>query len=115
MKLTRKLILALVVIIFGIMAADAFLQLRREVALFEEDMALDETAMGQAVRVAVETAADDRGIEGAQAVVERIRASEDRVAIRWVRSIMPDRRSDARNSRTAKITPARRSSPARAR
>jgi signal transduction histidine kinase len=84
LKLTRKLILALVVVIFGIMTADAVLQLRREIALFEEDMSLDETAMGQAVRVAVETAATDRGIAEAQAIVDRIRASEDRVDLRWV-------------------------------
>ena len=101
MKLTRKLILALVVVIFAIMATDAVLQLQREIALFEDDMALDETAMGQAVRVAVETAASEGGLEAAQRVVDRVRAAEKRVDLRWVWVDSASRLDDAARAQIA--------------
>ena len=84
MKLTRKLILALVVTIFVVMGIDAALQLRREVTLFESDMAHDERAMGQALRVALEAAATEAGVDHARALLERIRQSESRVNLRWI-------------------------------
>jgi len=73
-----------VIALFGVMAVDAALELRRELNHFEADMALDEEAMGRAVRVAVETVAQKGGPDAARATLDRIRASEDRVDLRWV-------------------------------
>ncbi len=84
MKLTRRLILTLMVAIVVVMALGAFLQLRREIALFDDDMAQDERAMGHALRVAVEMVAADSGIEQAEQVVARAAASETRLNLRWV-------------------------------
>ncbi|MGH7894184.1 MAG: sensor histidine kinase [Candidatus Binatia bacterium] len=84
MKLTRKLVLALVVAICVVMATGAALQLRREIALFESDMAHDEHAMGQALRVALEAAANESGVDRARELLERIRRSESRVDLRGV-------------------------------
>ena len=84
MKVTRKLVLVIGGVIACIIALDAFFQLRREVALFEDDMALDETAMGQTVRVALETTAAEAGLAAARVTLDLIRASQSRVDLRWV-------------------------------
>src|SRR5262249_55915295 len=47
--------------IIVVMATDAALQLRREIALFEDDMARDEEAMGRVLQVAVERIAATGG------------------------------------------------------
>jgi two-component system, NtrC family, sensor kinase len=84
LKLVRKLILALVVVIVAVMTVDAVLQFRREVALFEDDMAQDERALGQVLRVAVEGMADEVGIERAARLFTAAAQSERRVNLRWV-------------------------------
>jgi two-component system NtrC family sensor kinase len=83
-KLTRRLILTLMVAIVVVMAFGAFLQLRREITIFDDDMAQDERAMGHALRAAVETVAADSGIEQAEHVVAQAAASETRLNLRWV-------------------------------
>jgi signal transduction histidine kinase len=83
-RLTRKLVAALVVAIVVVMAADAALQLRREIALFEDDMARDEEATGRVLQVAVERMAAAEGVEAALAVFDLMRASETRVNLRWL-------------------------------
>ncbi len=84
MKLTRKLVLTLMVAIVVVMAADAMLQLRRETSLFADDMAGDEEAMGRVLQVAVRDVAAHDGIDAAVAVFDRMRAAESRVGLRWV-------------------------------
>ncbi len=84
MRLTRKLVATLVVAILVVMAADAALQLRREIALFEDDMAGDEEATGNVIKVAVERVAATQGVEAARAVFDLMRGSETRVNLRWV-------------------------------
>src|SRR5262249_12632381 len=75
---------ALVVAILVVMAADAALQLRREIALFQDDMAEDEDATGRVIKVAVERIASTQGVEAALGVFDLMRASETRVNLRWV-------------------------------
>ena len=84
MKLTRRLIVTLMVAIVVVMALGAFLQLRREIALFDDDMKQDERAMGHALRTAVEKVAATSGIEEAEQVVARAAGSEARFNLRWV-------------------------------
>src|SRR5262249_38706697 len=66
-----------------VMATDAGLQLRREIALFEDDMARDEEAMGRVLQVAVERIAATGGGEAAADGVARMRGSQTRVGLRW--------------------------------
>jgi two-component system NtrC family sensor kinase len=89
-RLTRKLVFALVAGIVLVMAAGAALQLRREIALFEDDMARDEEAMGRVLQVALERVANDGGPEAAVAAVDLMRESETRVGLRWVWLDQPD-------------------------
>src|SRR4029453_5171365 len=84
LRLTRKLVLVLMAAIIVVMVADAALQLRREVALFEEDMARDEEAMGRVLQVAVERVAASDGVEAAADVVAHMRASQTRVGLHWL-------------------------------
>jgi signal transduction histidine kinase len=84
LRLTRKLVLVLMAAIIVVMVADAALQLRREVALFEDDMARDEEAMGRVLQVAVERVAASDGVEAAADVVAHMRASQTRVGLHWL-------------------------------
>jgi signal transduction histidine kinase len=70
--------------IIVVMAVDAGLQLRREVRLFEDDMARDEEAMGRALQVAVERVATSDGADAAADLVARMRGSQTRVGLHWV-------------------------------
>ncbi len=84
MRLTRKLVLVLMSAIIVVMAADAGLQLRREIALFEDDMARDQEAMGRVLQVAVERVAASDGAEAAADVLARMRSSQTRVGLHWL-------------------------------
>jgi signal transduction histidine kinase len=83
-RLTRKLVLVLMAAIIVVMAIDAGLQVRREVALFEDDVAGDEEAMGRVLQVAVEQVAASDGVDAAADVLARMRASQGRVGLRWL-------------------------------
>jgi signal transduction histidine kinase len=83
-RLTRKLVLVLMAAILVVMVADAGLQLRRELALFEDDMAHDEEAMGRVLQVAVARVAATDGADAAADVVARMRGSQSRVGLHWL-------------------------------
>src|SRR5690348_11552798 len=76
--------------IIVVMAVDAGLQLRREIGLFEDDMAHDEEAMGRVLQVALERVAASDGVDAAADVLARMRGSQSRVGLRWVWLDHPD-------------------------
>ncbi len=85
MRLARKLALALVLGIFAVMAAYAYVQVRREVSVFESD--LDASARrGRALLVSFRAAWRDGGEERARALVDEIGSVlGDEVQSRWIR------------------------------
>lgn len=80
-KLTSALVLAICLVSFGF----ALLQIRRETALFELELAKDQRLMGHTLRVALEDTWQDRGGEAALALIAHVNAGRaDGVRFRWV-------------------------------
>jgi signal transduction histidine kinase len=84
MRLARKLTLALVVAIFAVMAGNAYLQVRREVSLFEADLIEDQHIIGETLRSAVETIWRTADEAAARALVDRANKVWREVRVRFV-------------------------------
>lgn len=84
MRLARKLIFALVVGIFAVMAFNAYSRLRSEVVLFEADAVRDLRAMARAVSAGTETIWRRIGQERARQFVRDVNLARDDIEVRWV-------------------------------
>src|SRR5262245_46171579 len=84
MRLARKLTLALVLAIFAVMAGNAYLQVRREVTLFEADLVEDQHIVGETLRSAVEIVWRATDEATARALIERANQVGSEVRVRFV-------------------------------
>jgi signal transduction histidine kinase len=84
MRLVHKLVLALVAGILIIHAVSALLRVRREVALFERDIARDEQVLGTAIAIAVERTWSESGERAALDLIEHTDIRKSHLTIRWI-------------------------------
>jgi signal transduction histidine kinase len=84
MRLARRLMLALIVAIFAVMAVNSYLRVQRALAYFEADRQADEQLLGRVLAAAVGTVWEHDGEERAQNLVQRADDSVNEVRIRWV-------------------------------
>ena len=85
MKLARKLALALILGIVAVMAVYAYVQVRHEVSLFQNDLELPQRR-GHALLVTLRANRRDHGQEQVRELVSEIGAAlGDRLETRWVR------------------------------
>ncbi len=89
MRLARKLILALVLGITLVMAANAVLQVRRETALFDDDARQDQQAVGRVLQSAVEMIWPTQGETAARQLIAEASRDNPTLAMRWV-SLAPN-------------------------
>ncbi len=84
MRLTRKLIGALIVGVTLVLSVHGYLRFRREANLFQQDMARDHAAIGRALGPAVSLVARQSGTDRAIGILDHANLHEDEVEIRWV-------------------------------
>jgi signal transduction histidine kinase len=84
MKLTRKLVVAFLLVLCAVFAVYAANRVDREVRLFETDMQRDASVLGRAISVAMVEAWRADGEASAMRVVELTNAQSKNVKIRWV-------------------------------
>ncbi|WP_437286861.1 sensor histidine kinase [Sorangium sp. So ce406] len=84
MKLARKLTLALVFGVFLVLALSAYVQIRRDAMVFENDVQRDHHTMGRALAAAVTEVWRSEGAARALRLVEDANEREQQVNIRWV-------------------------------
>lgn len=84
MRLVTKLVVLLVLGMTGLLAIDAFLSIRREIALVQEDMRVDARRIGHAVRDAAERVRSVEGASGSETLLEGISRETHPVRVRWV-------------------------------
>jgi two-component system NtrC family sensor kinase len=84
MKLVPKLNLAFIAGVSVILAANGYLRVRREVALFESDRVRDDVVIGETLGAAVETVWRSEGPARALTMVRQADAKQGRVHVRWV-------------------------------
>ena len=99
MKLARKLILALVVGIFVVMACNAYLRVRSQVQFFKVDSERDLRAAARALASGVEAVWRYDGEERAQRFVKDVNLLREEIDLRWVwsrTSASPRSRPDSR-------------------
>lgn len=84
MKLTAKLMLYLVVPLAGVLAVDAYLSVRRQIALFEEDQEEYARRLGHDMREMITNVWRSKGPEHALQMVRDVDQEDRRMSIRWV-------------------------------
>jgi signal transduction histidine kinase len=84
MKLARRLMLALIVAVFSVMALNSYLRVQRAIAYFETDRRADEQLLGRVLGAAVRTVWENDGVERARDIIRRADDSVNEVRIRWV-------------------------------
>lgn len=84
MKLARRLMAALIVAIFSVMAFNAYLRVQRAIAYFEADRQADEQLLGRVLGAAVRTVWENDGGDRARDIIRRADDSVNEVRIRWV-------------------------------
>jgi signal transduction histidine kinase len=84
MKLARKLILALVVAIFAVMACNAYLRLRSQVHFFEVESERDLRATARALASGTEAVWRYDGEERARRFVKEVNLLREEIDLRWV-------------------------------
>ena len=84
MKLVPKLSLAFIGTVSIVLAANGYLRVKREVALFDSDRVRDDVLMEEALASAVETVWKSDGRDAALSMVDKASAREGRVRMRWV-------------------------------
>ncbi len=84
MKLVPKLSLAFIGTVSIVLAANGYLRVKREVALFDSDRVRDDVLMEKALASAVETVWKSDGRDAALSMIEKASAREGRVRMRWV-------------------------------
>jgi len=84
MKLARKLILALVVGIFAVMACNAYLRLRSQERFFKTDSERDLRAAARALASGVEAVWRDDGARRAQRFVKDVNLLREEIDLRWL-------------------------------
>ena len=89
MKLARRLGIALILGVFLVLAAFAYVRLEREVQLFDSDMRRDQRTLAESLAVAIAQTWEFEGEEAARALVNRVSAARTDVSARWV-SLKPD-------------------------
>ena len=83
-RLTRKLVVALVLAILFVLGVMAVIRTRREVRLFDTDMRRDHLVLGRALATAAARAWVTSGPDAAREMVAEANRSADHVRIRWV-------------------------------
>jgi signal transduction histidine kinase len=84
MKLTRKLVVALMVGVVAVLGAHASVRIHREIALFEADTQRDEVGFGRTLARMVAQISKEAGPAKALALLEQESSTEEGVRIRWV-------------------------------
>jgi signal transduction histidine kinase len=84
MKLVPKLSLAFIGTVSIVLAANGYLRVKREVALFDSDRVRDDVLMEEALASAVETVWKSDGRDAALSMIEKASAREGRVRMRWI-------------------------------
>lgn len=84
MKLTAKLMLYLVVPLIGVLAVDAYLSVRRQIALFEEDQEEYARRLGHDMREMITNVWRSKGPDQALQLVRDADQEDRRMSIRWV-------------------------------
>src|SRR4051812_11948259 len=84
MKLTRKLVAALMVGVFVVLATHAALRVHREVVRFEADVQQDDGGFGRMLARMVATMSKEVGAEKTLALLEQANPSGQPARIRWV-------------------------------
>jgi signal transduction histidine kinase len=83
MKLARKLIVAIVLVLLGVLGLSAYLRVRREIAVFDLDMRRDHQVLARAVTRALVAVWRTDGREAALRLLGEI-GSAERTTIRWL-------------------------------
>lgn len=84
MRLARKLILATVVGLAVVFAANAFYRVRRECEAFDHDMREDHAVLAEVVRHAVEDVWRIEGRRAALDLIAKVGAPSNTIRIRWI-------------------------------
>jgi two-component system NtrC family sensor kinase len=84
MKLTRKLVAALMVGVFAVLATHAALRVHREVVRFEADVQQDDGGFGRMLARMVATMSKEVGAEKTLALLEHANPNGQPARIRWV-------------------------------
>jgi two-component system, NtrC family, sensor kinase len=84
MRLARKLILALVVSVFAVLAAFAWVRLEREVSLFDDDIRRDHARIATSLGIATASLWRSSGRERALALVREADRQRPGIGLRWV-------------------------------
>ena len=84
MKLARKLVVAFLLVVFGVFAVYAAIRVDREISLFETDMQRDAKLLGRALSAAMVEVWKADGEASALRIVEFADAQSKEVQIRWV-------------------------------
>jgi two-component system, NtrC family, sensor kinase len=83
MKLTRKLTLALFLVVLLVISGFAYVRVERELALFDSDMRRDHQIMSEALRSAVLELWESQGEQPALGLVRRANADRQHLELRW--------------------------------
>ena len=84
MRLARKLILATVIGLTVVFAANAYYRVRRERAAFDRDMRDDHAALAQVLRTAVTEMWRNSGRQAAMDLVASVEAPSQALRVRWI-------------------------------
>jgi len=85
LRLLGKIASAVLVGIILLLVIDGYLSVRREIALFDSDMARDGILLGQTLRPLVASAWNEGGDTAATRVIEEADSQNGNIDIRWVR------------------------------
>ena len=84
MRLARKLVFGILVGIIAVLVLSAWLRVRREIELYDTDMAHDDLAVGQAIAKAVTRIWRSEGEDAGLDFLRSFSPSESHVHVRWV-------------------------------
>jgi two-component system NtrC family sensor kinase len=84
MKLARKLILAMVIGLTLVLAANSFYRVRRELAAFDDDMKQDHAVLAQVLESAVTAVWASQGRDAALRLIASTKPPTEMLHIRWV-------------------------------
>jgi two-component system NtrC family sensor kinase len=84
MRLARKLILATVIGLAAVFAANAYYRIRRERSAFDSDMRQDHAVLAQVLRKAVTDTWKKEGREAALELLAAVQSPSESVHVRWI-------------------------------
>lgn len=103
MRLARKLILAMVVGLTVVFAANAYYRLRREHEVFDHDMRDDHAALAQVIQHAVTDVWKDSGREEAMDLIAKLASPSRLLHVRWIEKGTGELQSRSRDQLVTRV------------